>query len=368
MLWKHFGSTGNSAFDNRFEAELAACTAGGHVFKFYHGTSWKVAQKILGHGFIESSDGLLGKGIYVAREDKAMRFAKNKNRHKGQHGGLVELRVTVRKPKFVSSNDNSWQKEGYDACRAERTTLSSHMEWCIKDRDQVQVIGISKVQLSPEGAQNQLSSRVHTRGSMSAGKKAKKVCIGKVTKWFKARGFGFIRPNDSSEDIFAHLTQIVGANNALVVGRMVNFTRVFNAKRGKFQATKISGEGCTHAPAQRQFEVNFQRSSYTHGVDHHFHHGMHLPPSGTGSEGQSGNGMHVYGHYDSAHIGEGGVSGVARSYGGYGDTYIAGMNGSTYMAGINGSDMGACSHTYNNGAGNYGRPTGASKRRNPYDR
>ena len=95
MLWKHFGSTGNSAFDNRFETELATCTAGGHVFQFYHGTSWKVAQKILEHGFIESSEGLLVKGIYVVREDKAMRFAKNKKNQCPGHTCTVTQVFTV---------------------------------------------------------------------------------------------------------------------------------------------------------------------------------------------------------------------------------------------------------------------------------
>jgi hypothetical protein len=54
-------------------------------------------------------------GIYVAREEKATRFALLRAEETGQHGGLVELLVTVRNPKFVLSNDSCWQDEGYDA-------------------------------------------------------------------------------------------------------------------------------------------------------------------------------------------------------------------------------------------------------------
>ena len=54
-------------------------------------------------------------GIYVAREEKATRFALLRAEETGQHGGLVELLVTVRNPKYVLSNDSCWQDEGYDA-------------------------------------------------------------------------------------------------------------------------------------------------------------------------------------------------------------------------------------------------------------
>ena len=43
------------------------------------------------------------------------------------------------------SNDYGWQSEGYDACRAERTTASTNMEWCIRDARQIEVTGIEKV-------------------------------------------------------------------------------------------------------------------------------------------------------------------------------------------------------------------------------
>jgi hypothetical protein len=111
-------------------------------FKFFHGTSWTRAQKIARDGFIGSSDGLLGPGIYVAREDKARRFAEEAERHGSSAGGLVEVIVSFRNPKYVSSDDTGWRYEGYDACRAETTSRSPNMEWCIKDASQVKVVRI----------------------------------------------------------------------------------------------------------------------------------------------------------------------------------------------------------------------------------
>ena len=110
--------------------------------KLYHGTSWIRAQKIERDGFVESSTGLLGPGIYLAREDKARRFAEDVDRHGSAQGGLVECLVTVYNPKYASSNDTGWRKQGHDACRADHTTGSRHMEWCIRDRSQVEVIRI----------------------------------------------------------------------------------------------------------------------------------------------------------------------------------------------------------------------------------
>ena len=115
------------------------------VLKLFHGTSWETAKAILRDGFIESEDGLLGPGVYVAREDKARNFAMDRMRHRGQEGGLVSVLVTVRRAKFVRQNDSNWQSEGYDACRADETTFSNSMEWCVKDRSQLEVIAVEKV-------------------------------------------------------------------------------------------------------------------------------------------------------------------------------------------------------------------------------
>ena len=65
------------------------------TLKFYHGTSWNRACEIGKSGFIPSESGCLGRGIYVAREDKARRFALSSSRHGGDGGsGLIEVVIT----------------------------------------------------------------------------------------------------------------------------------------------------------------------------------------------------------------------------------------------------------------------------------
>jgi hypothetical protein len=133
----------------RLELDAARQTSGGKVYKFFHGTSWDKARQIEKHGFVASTEGCLGPGIYVARYEKADRFAKEFTRHKGCVGGLVEVLLTDKNPKFVDTNhgwnDVSWRDEGFDACRAESTTASTSMEWCIADSSQVRVVRTSPV-------------------------------------------------------------------------------------------------------------------------------------------------------------------------------------------------------------------------------
>lgn len=114
--------------------------------KFCHGTTWQNAQNIARAGFVPSQSGCLGQGVYVAREDKARRFVALTCAEAGTDcGGLVHLVVTVANPKYVLSNDYHWQSEGWDACRAERTTASTNMEWCIRDAHQIEVTRVEKV-------------------------------------------------------------------------------------------------------------------------------------------------------------------------------------------------------------------------------
>ena len=111
----------------------------------YHGTSWEVAQIIKREGFKPSVGGCLGAGTYVARADKASRFAATCSRHGGDAGAVVEVRITFARAKYVRYNDSTLQAEGFDACRAERTSASEHPEWCLKSPSQVVVKEIRKV-------------------------------------------------------------------------------------------------------------------------------------------------------------------------------------------------------------------------------
>ena len=115
--------------------------------KLYHGTSLTSAQQIQVNGFVPSSGGCLGPGIYFAREDKARRFAADASRHGGTVGGLIEVVVTICNAKYVKGDDLGWQAEGYDACRTDHTSASNNMEWCIARASQVKVIRVQRVQV-----------------------------------------------------------------------------------------------------------------------------------------------------------------------------------------------------------------------------
>ena len=117
---------------------------------FFHGTSTDKARNILLHGFRSSPSGCLGPGVYVARDDKACRFAGNCKRHGGAAGARLKVRVNFYHPKYVPYDDQGWQAQGYDACRAVRTSWSDKMEWCLKRADQVEVVDVELVQCGAE--------------------------------------------------------------------------------------------------------------------------------------------------------------------------------------------------------------------------
>ena len=89
---------------------------------------------------------------YLAHHAKARHFAEDAARHGGTVGGLVEVLVQINKPKFVPSDNQTWRSEGFDACRAARTSLSPHMEWCIASPSHVRVLRIKKVELPAAAA------------------------------------------------------------------------------------------------------------------------------------------------------------------------------------------------------------------------
>lgn len=112
----------------------------------YHGTSRDNAELIREHGFKPSSDGCLGKGVYVAHHDKAFRFAANCPRHGGDAGAVVKVRITFTNAKYVRGDDTTWRTEGHDACRTEYTSSSTIMEWCLASVSQVEFLAIHAVE------------------------------------------------------------------------------------------------------------------------------------------------------------------------------------------------------------------------------
>ena len=91
----------------------------------YHGTSWEKACEIDSNGFQISDEGRLGAGVYVARYEKARKFALAKYRHGGESCGMLEVIISFRYPKYASCEDDDWQDQGHDACRADETAVST---------------------------------------------------------------------------------------------------------------------------------------------------------------------------------------------------------------------------------------------------
>ena len=112
----------------------------------YHGTSRDTAELIRRDGFKASPHGCLGPGVYVAHHDKAFRFAANCPRHGGDAGVVVKVRITFSNAKYVRGDDQNWQSQGYDACRAEYTSASTRMEWCLKRPGQVEFLAIQPIE------------------------------------------------------------------------------------------------------------------------------------------------------------------------------------------------------------------------------
>merc|ERR1712187_242307 len=68
---------------------------------------------------------------------------------------------------------------------------------------------------------------------------------GQLVRWNSERGFGFIKPEDGSEDLFAHISALVDGEGSVQESNLVTFMKDFNERKGNYQAyqVKFAGEG-----------------------------------------------------------------------------------------------------------------------------
>ncbi|XP_049339096.1 LOW QUALITY PROTEIN: grass carp reovirus (GCRV)-induced gene 2q [Astyanax mexicanus] len=89
---------------------------GRKYYTMYHGTTMEIARKIKRNGFVPSSDGMLGRGVYLSRSfDKAARYPLN---DRSQPRAVLKLKVRVGRVKRIDCQDHymqkTWHDHGYD--------------------------------------------------------------------------------------------------------------------------------------------------------------------------------------------------------------------------------------------------------------
>ncbi len=115
-------------------------------FIAYHGTSLENAKNIAKTGFRASDDGCLGRGVYVGPEQKAIKFARDHERHHGKDGALVKALVTIDNPKFLrGGNAKTSDHASHDALRTNWTSRSPNPEWAIRNASNVKALSIQRV-------------------------------------------------------------------------------------------------------------------------------------------------------------------------------------------------------------------------------
>ncbi|TNN42822.1 hypothetical protein EYF80_046991 [Liparis tanakae] len=154
------------------------------VYTMYHGTNIASARLILANGFKLSSDGMLGKGVYVSRDKKKAAhyplFSNNADRV------IFELRVRVGRVKRINQDNHpmqkTWHAHGYDTAWVPpncglQSVRSGLEEDCVFDPKRVKVVSVAKAPnpVVKKELQQLLSKNKKTGGGADGGAAAQ-VC------------------------------------------------------------------------------------------------------------------------------------------------------------------------------------------------
>jgi len=64
---------------------------------------------------------------------------------------------------------------------------------------------------------------------------------GVVKRWNGDRGFGFVTPDDGSEELFVHMKALQDGNDYLTEGEAVEYEAEWNEQKGKMECSACSG-------------------------------------------------------------------------------------------------------------------------------
>ncbi|XP_034025449.1 uncharacterized protein LOC117509946 [Thalassophryne amazonica] len=142
------------------------------VYTMFHGTTVANARQIIPNRFKPSSDGMLGKGVYVSREKgKAQRYPLKIS---SSDRVVLELRVYVGRVKRIDQDNHpmqkTWNANGYDTAWVPRncgmkSVPSGNEENCVFDPKRVEVTGIA--QAPDKNIQNELEQLIASRPKIS---------------------------------------------------------------------------------------------------------------------------------------------------------------------------------------------------------
>merc|ERR1719498_1044468 len=66
---------------------------------------------------------------------------------------------------------------------------------------------------------------------------------GVMIRWNADKGFGFIKPDDGGEDLFAHASGLLDGDGSVGDGDKVTFRIEYDERKGKDRAVDVASEG-----------------------------------------------------------------------------------------------------------------------------
>merc|ERR1712194_662262 len=66
---------------------------------------------------------------------------------------------------------------------------------------------------------------------------------GVMLRWNGDKGFGFIKPDQGDEDLFCHVSSLLGGEGRVQDGDRVKFVKDYDDRKGKDRAIEVAVEG-----------------------------------------------------------------------------------------------------------------------------